>query len=123
MAVDDAAVARWLMTRGGYVQREHVRGEAEARGMDLGSDDPDERPPCALVEAILYLFGSGILSAPNCQWIANCALHAPRDHPDLIALASVGSDGKFAGNMRRYIIRHFAFAKTVPRRDHPEVDC
>ena len=59
MSIDDADVARWLITRGGHLQRGIARDMAEAGGMDVGSDDDAETPPNPLVEALLFFIWMG----------------------------------------------------------------
>ena len=56
---------------------------------------------CSLVNALIYLFGWGLLSLPNVLWLANCAIEAGANDEELTVLATLGSSGKYAGNMRR----------------------
>ena len=95
--MDDADVARLLAGRGGRDQRNAYRhGDgADAVMRDAGGG-------CALVNALLYLFGWGILSLPNVQWIARSATEIGARDDELTILAEIGTKGLYAGNMRRF---------------------
>ena len=94
--MDDAATGRILIGRGGRLQDHAAReeaggiydgGDSEADG---GAPSEDVDPRCALVEALVFLFGWGILSLPNVVWIANCSIQAGAAHPDLTVLSRLG---------------------------------
>ncbi len=72
--------------RTGYKQKQ---AEFEAVSRDV--------KPSALVEVLLMKRAWGNLSSPDVQQIAAAALEDGSDHPDVHALASLGSFGRFPG--------------------------
>ena len=82
-----------MARRGGAAQRVW---EAESHGED--------HPDSALVERLLELWAWGILSAPLTQWLAEGTVLDGNSRLDVVALASVGKAGTWAGNTRRDLL-------------------
>ena len=105
--MDNDAVFAALAGRGGRLQFEALGAE-----YDPGEGDDDK---CDLVDALLYLFGWGLLSLPNINWLARCAVKAGAAHHELTLLAELGAHGLYPGNMRRDLLRNFCKGEKVPR--------
>ena len=110
----DADVAAALLGRGGRLQQLDFADEADMfSDFDDAMGDGGEK--CALVEALLFLFGWGRLSLPIVNWLAKAAISARAAHEELTVLASIGDGGKFPNNMRRDLMSHFCRGARVPR--------
>ena len=107
--MDDAAVARVLMSRGGSAQQREIMNI-------LRADEADEIPDtCEFAEALLFMFGWGIMSAPNIQWLASTAKLCGANHPDVDNIAGIGAAGLYAGNCRRDLLRAFGGDVRLPQ--------
>ena len=99
-----------IMIRGGARQvARQVAAAQTGAGRDRprgGGVPPEQRS--RLVEALLFLFGWGLLSAPAVQWLAAVVVQDGCTHPDLVRLSTVGTSGQWAGNARRDLLRKFA---------------
>eukprot|EP00973_Karenia_brevis_P011751 1592051-Karenia_brevis.AAC.1 len=63
-----------------------------------------ERRPSSLVEALLYLWAWGVLSATVVQQLAKAAYDDGLQHPDVECLASLGTWGRNPNNCRRDLV-------------------
>ena len=81
----DDALVRELILRDRGDRSLQMQLEIEMEGLEDGGGGPGTDP---LAEALLFLFGWGQLTLPNLQWLADCAVHSGRRHPDLLKLPS-----------------------------------
>ena len=109
--MDDETVAFFLQDRGGRLQQGECYQTLGEDGMELNTDAGD----CPLARVLLNLWGWGLLSAPNLQWIASASKLSGASSGDLDKLASIGASGLYHNNMRRDLIRAFCAKATVPR--------
>ena len=101
--MDDQDIAAALRARMG--------GRAQAMAIDEEIEDADVGDvvgDCPLAQALLTLFCWSDLSLPQINWLARCARDSDTEHRDLVCIAELGDSGKYAGNMRRDLMRWFA---------------
>ena len=91
--MDDAHIVASLYGRGGSIQRTAFDADLDDGDSSMAGSESSENEKCDLVEALLFLFGWGLLSMPLICWISRCAIKAGAHHPDLLVLANVGSAG------------------------------
>ena len=82
-------------------------------GINVGADEA-ARGRCPSAEALLELFCMAEISLPKLNYIARCAIISDPQHPDLVSLAELGDSGRYAGNLRRDILRTFLDEDTLP---------
>jgi len=68
-----------------------------------------------MVHALLSYVGWGIISSVTASYLARCALDDGARHPELSALAHIGTSGAHIQNSRRDLLRHFCKFTTVPK--------
>ena len=95
--MDNYAVARALMGRGGSRQRVGFLGHM-----------PEVMPPevgkSPLADALLFLFSWGMISMPVVNWLAKCAIEGDPNHPDLQKLAGLGAGWGLPGEYAKGFI-------------------
>ena len=84
-----------------------LRGGSRQKLATLAAMSGATRSKSKLANALLRLFGWGLLTATSVQWIAQAAMDDGLSHPDLEELAGIGRSGEFAGNCRRDLLRAF----------------
>ena len=102
--MDDIALAHCL-AHGGRKQR--------LRAAILSIDGPADHS--SMVHALLSYVGWGIISSVTASYLARCALDDGARHPELSALAHIGTSGAHIQNSRRDLLRHFCKFTTVPK--------
>ena len=88
----------FLRERGG------VRQQAEIEALLA---PPPQSSTSMLADRLLMLFGWGLLSAGTIQWLASGAVDDGLSQGDIVAIARIGSGGRFSGNSRRDLLRRF----------------
>ena len=82
--MDDRVVVRNLLGRGGSLQQQELLGIIEDADVDLDAigfmHGLRGRPRSALTEALLYMFGWGLLSGPLVQWLAACGVEGQKKY-------------------------------------------
>ena len=95
----------------GVLQVGGARQRADAAAALRAAQEPARRDDKSkLAETLLLLFGWGLLTSTCCQWIAQSAVEDGMTHADLLKLASIGCEGRYAGNCRRDLLSKFASA-------------
>ena len=103
------------LSRGGTQQRLAAAASS--------SRDPGAKPSTqsVLADRLLNLFGWGLISASTVQWLAAGAVDDGLHVGEVEKLASLGTNGQYAGNCRRDLFRRFGSGMLLPKP--LEVDC